>query len=199
MIRCRLLMLLSCRLAGSQTQSQAKRSYGDSVEESPRDSKDPVIAPAVNGQNKRVKLSPNIEARKVPLEQKPAKVHAEGPQHAREPSVGQPPPAQVTQTTPDSLYLQQSPTKILMSLASAQSGSQGPFDASSVFQPQQQQIQELAQQPFSVQDIKQKREEVKTQMKQFLTSLSSMARAKQFSMEQARVAAEQVRAEALQK
>lgn len=94
---------------------------------------------------------------------------------------------------------QQSPNKILLSLASSQGSSQEAMDASAVFQPQQQQIQELAQQPFSVQDIQQKREEVKSQMKQFLTSLSSMAKAKQFSMDQARAAAEQVRAEAVKK
>lgn len=148
-----------------------------------------------------MKLSPNVEARKVPIEQKAAKAPKMEitPQASEAPDNNGSVQTQASQAIPDLAYLQQSPNKILMSLATAQGGSQGPMDASAVFQPQQQQIQELAQQPFSVQDIQQKREEVKSQMKQFLTSLSSMAKAKQFSMEQARAAAEQVRAEAVKK
>jgi hypothetical protein len=105
----------------------------------------------------------------------------------------------VPQEPPDQATAKVSPSKLLLSIASAQGGAQAPVDASAVFQPQQQQIQDLAQQPFSVADLQQKREEVKTQMRQFLTSLSSMAKAKQLSMEQARATAEQVRAEAVKK
>lgn len=154
----------------------------------------------VNGQNKRVKLSPNVEARKLSAEQKVTKNDKpETPLQAVEaPSTAQP-PLQATQTTPDLSYLQQSPTKILATLANAQGGAANHMDVSAVFQPQQQEIQELAQQPFSLQDIHQKREEVKSQMKQFLTSLSAMAKAKKFTMEEGRAAAEQVRTEALKK
>lgn len=201
-----------------QQQQQQKRPHADSLSETPRDSKDSTATPMTNGQqngqNKRVKLSPNIEARKASLEQQPkpptAKaIKSETPQQQQNPGsteAAQSANASTTSTTNDSSNVvqpQQSPNKILLSLASSQGSSQGgsaPMDASAVFQPQQEQIQELSQQQsFSVGDIQQKREEVKSQMKQFLTSLSSMAKAKQFSMEQARAAAEQVRAEAVKK
>lgn len=186
-------------LTGFQS-AHSKRSHSTSISESPRDTKEGVVESMPSGQHKRVKLSPNAEVRKPLPEQKPMKkAKIETIQQAQEASSTARPPMQLTQIAPDLSYLQQSPTKMLMSLANADGSGPNAVDASAVFQPQQQQIQELAQQPFSVQDIQQKREEVKTQMKQFLTSLSSMAKAKQFSMDQARAAAEQVRAEAVKK
>lgn len=197
---------LASRLSGVPAQQQQqKRPHADSLSETSRDNKDNTLPPMTNGQNKRVKLSPNIEARKILPEpqaklnnnEQPSKVVT--PQQAQAEDTNAAPTSNVSRDSTDLSYLQQSPNKILLSLASSQGSSQEAMDASAVFQPQQQQIQELAQQPFSVQDIQQKREEVKSQMKQFLTSLSSMAKAKQFSMDQARAAAEQVRAEAVKK
>ena len=66
-------------------------------------------------------------------------------------------------------------------------------------EPPQQSAQVQSNQNLTSQELQQKREEVKSQMKQFMQHLANMAKTQQITVEKAKATADKVRAEAMKK
>ena len=66
-------------------------------------------------------------------------------------------------------------------------------------QQPQQAMQLQSNQNLTSQELQQKRDEVRSQMKQFMQHLANMAKTQQITVEKAKATAEKVRAEAMKK